>query len=279
LKTTGKPDCWSAMKALGVSGVEVEVDPALACPALYGPDKTYSLATASGLRAVKNRFLEEGLVITAFLMRNRFDERLDEELEWTRKLLRAAEELGVKVIRIDIVSRRTKGEAFFPFAVKVCKQLCNIARGTSVRYGIENHGSVTNDPKFLQRLFDAVDSPHLGLTLDTANFYWYGHPLEELYGAFERFAPKVFHTHCKSIRYPEDKRNIRRPMGWEYSQYACPIYEGDIDFHKVAAILRKADYRGDLCLENESLGRYPEDRQAEVLRQEIALLKKLSRES
>ncbi|MHC4509186.1 MAG: hypothetical protein ACYTAO_09555, partial [Planctomycetota bacterium] len=29
LKTTGKPDCWSAMKALGVSGVEVEVDPAL----------------------------------------------------------------------------------------------------------------------------------------------------------------------------------------------------------------------------------------------------------
>ncbi|UCC96340.1 MAG: sugar phosphate isomerase/epimerase [Phycisphaerales bacterium] len=277
LKITGKPDCWSAMKALGVTGVEVEVDSSLVCPGLWGPDETYSLATASELNAVKNRFLKEGLVITGFLMRNRFDERLDEELKWTRKLVRAAEELDVKAIRIDVVSRRTRGDAFFAFAVKVCKQLCDIAEGTSVCYGIENHGSVTNDPEFLQKLFDAVDSPHLGLTLDTANFYWYGHPLDELYKDFERFAPKVFHTHCKSIRYPEDKKNVRRPMGWEYSKYACPIYEGDIDFHKVAAILRKVNYQGDLCLEDESIGKYPKAEQTEVLKKEIALLKNLSK--
>ena len=47
--------------------------------------------------------------------------------------------------------------------------------------------------------------------------------LDELYKNFERFAPKVFHTHCKNIRYPEDKKNVRRPMGWEYDKYACPI--------------------------------------------------------
>jgi sugar phosphate isomerase/epimerase len=277
LKVTKKPDCWSAMKELGVAGIEVEVDPALACPALYGADKTYSLATASGPRAVKNRFSEEGLAITAFLMNNRFEERLDEEMEWTRQLVKAAQELDVKAIRIDVVSRRTKGEEFLSFAVKVCKQLCDIAQGTSVRYGIENHGSTTNDPEFLQKLFDAVDSTHLGLTLDTANFYWYGHPLDELYKNFERFAPKVFHTHCKSIRYPEDKRNVRRPMGWEYGKYACPIYEGDIDFQKVAAILRKANYRGALCLEDESLGKYPEAEQTEVLKKEIALLENLGK--
>jgi len=277
LKVTKKPDCWSAMKELGVTGVEVEVDPALAYPALYGPDKTHSLASPSGLQSLKDRFSEEGLAITAFLMNNRFDERLDEELQWTRKLVKAAQELDVKVIRIDIVSGRTKGEEFFTFAVKVCRQLCDIAQGTSVAYGIENHGSTTNDPQFLQRLFDAVDSPHIGLTLDTANFYWYGHPLDDLYKNFERFAPKVFHTHCKSIRYPQDKKNVRRPMGWEYAKYACPIYEGDIDFERVAAILRKANYRGDLCLEDESIGKYPEAEQTEVLKKEIALLKNLGR--
>ncbi len=275
LKATGKPDSWSAMKEIGVTGVEVEVNPALACPVLYTPNETYSLAMASGIAALKNKLAEQGLVITAFLMHNRFDERLDEELEWTRKLVKAAGALDVKVIRIDIVSRRTKGEEFQAFAAKLCKQLCAITEGTSVRYGIENHGSVTNDPQFLERLFDAVDSPHLGLTLDTANFYWYGHPLDDLYKNFERFAPKVFHTHCKSIRYPEDKRNVRRPMGWEYNKYACPIYEGDIDFRRVAAILRKAGYRGDLCLEDESLGKYPEAEQAEVLKKEISLLKNL----
>ena len=66
-------------------------------------------------------------------------------------------------------------------------------------------------------------------------------------------------------------------MGWEYSRYACPIYEGDIDFRKFAAILRKANYRGDLCLENESLRKYPENQHAKILKKEIALLKNLSR--
>lgn len=275
LKATGKPDSWSAMKEIGVTGVEVEVGFDMGCPGLYAPNQTYSLATASGIAALKDKLAAQKLVVTAFLMANRFDERLDEELEWTRKLVRAAGALDVKVIRIDVVSRRTKGEEFLSFAAKLCKQLCAITDGTFVRYGIENHGSVTNDPEFLQKLFDAVDSPHLGLTLDTANFYWYGHPLDELYKNFERFAPKVFHTHCKSIRYPEDKRNVRRPMGWEYDKYACPIYEGDIDFGKVAAILRKAGYSGDLCLEDESLEKFTEAERGGVLKKEIAMLKNL----
>jgi len=275
LKATGKSDSWSALKEIGAAGVEIEVDLALACPALYAPNETYSLATASGIAALKDKLAGQGLVVTGFLMHNRFDERLDEELEWTRKLVKAAGALDVKVIRIDIVSRKTKGEEFQAFAAKLCKQLCAITDGTSVRYGIENHGSVTNAPQFLQRLFDAVDSPYLGLTLDTANFYWYGHPLNELYKNFERFAPKVFHTHCKSIRYPEDKKNVRRPMGWEYAKYNCPIYEGDIDFRKVAAILRKAGYSGALCLEDESLEKFPEAERAEVLKKEIAMLKNL----
>ena len=276
LKLTRKPDSWSAMKELGVTGVEVEVDLALNCPALYGPNKTYSLATASGVQAVKDELDENGLVITSFLMHNRLDERLDEELAWMTKLVKAARVLDAKVIRIDVVPRRIKErEQFLPFAVKACKQLCDIVEDTSIRYGIENHGSITNDPDFLEQLFEGVSSSHLGLTLDTANFYWYGHPLDKLYGIFERFAPKAFHTHCKSIRYPEDKKNVQRPRGWEYGKYCSPIYEGDIDFKKVTGILRRAGYKGDLCLEDESLGKFPEDERADIVKKEIAMLRDL----
>jgi sugar phosphate isomerase/epimerase len=276
LKLANKQDSFSAMKELGVTGAEVEVNMELACPALYAPNKTYSLATASGIQALKDDLDENELVITSFLMNNRLDERLEEELAWMSKLVKAAQTLGVKVIRIDVVPRQTKKEDFLPFAVKACKQLCDIVEGTSVRYGIENHGNTTNDPEFLEKLFDGVGSSHLGLTLDTANFYWYGHPLNELYGIFERLASKAFHTHCKSIRYPEDKKNVRRSMGWEYGKYCCPIHEGDIDFQKVAAILRRAGYRGDLCLEDESLSKFPEGERADVVKKEIALLKTLS---
>jgi len=261
---------------IGVTGVEVEVNPELFCPNLEHPQKKYSLATPSGIATLKDDLSKNGLVVTAFLMHNRLDERLAEELAWTKKLVAAAVSLEVPVIRIDVVPRRTQAEEFLPFAIKACTKLCEIVEGTRINYGIENHGSITNDPEFLRQLFAGVASPHLGLTLDTANFYWYGHPLNELYEIFERFAPRVFHTHCKSIRYPDDKKNVHRPMGWEYDRYACPIYEGDIDFGKVVAILRKANYRGDLCLENESLGKYPEEQDAQILKKEIALLKRLA---
>ncbi len=85
----------------------------------------------------------------------------------------------------------------------------------------------------------------------------------------------MVHTHCKSIRYPDDKKNVRRDIGWEYGKYNCPIYEGDLDFKRIVKILRKANYRGDLCVEDESLGKYPENEQADILRKEIALLKGL----
>jgi sugar phosphate isomerase/epimerase len=110
------------------------------------------------------------------------------------------------------------------------------------------------------------------------NFYWFGHPLNEVYGIYEKFAPRAFHTHCKNLRYPEDKRNVRREMGWGYKDYAAPVYDGDIDFRRVAAILRKADYRGDLCLEEEYLKirKIPETEQPAVLKREIALLREIA---
>jgi len=276
LKAAKQRDSWLDMKELGVAGVEVEVNPELGCPFLEHPQKKYSLATLSAITTLKDDLSKNGLVITAFLMHNRFDERLAEELQWTRKLVDAAVNLEVPVIRIDVVPRRMQREEFLPFAIKACTKLCEIVQGTRINYGIENHGSITNDPEFLRQLFDSVGSPHLGLALDTANFYWYGHPLNELYQIFQRFAPRVFHTHCKSIRYPDDKKNVRRPMGFKYEEYACPIYEGDIDFGKVVAILRKAGYCGDLCLENESLRKYPDSQHADILKKEIALLKRLA---
>jgi len=275
LKEMKKPDSWSAMKELGVTGVEVEVNPDMACPVLYHPNKKYSLDTELNIELLRDDLQKNGLVITSFLMHNRLDERLEQEIEWTKKLVVAAEKLAVKVIRIDVVPRSIKRQEFLPFAVKACAKLCEIVKETQIRYGIENHGNTTNDPDFLDKLFEGVGSSRLGLTLDTANFYWYGHPINELYNIFERFATRIFHTHCKSIRYPDDKKNIRRPMGWEYGRYTCPVYEGDIDFHKFAAILQKAKYHGDLCLENESLGKYPEQNRAEVLKKEIAFLKNI----
>jgi sugar phosphate isomerase/epimerase len=247
----------------------------LTCAHLFHPQRKYTLATADGIQVLKDDLAASGCLITAFMMSNHFDERLDQELDSARSLAKAAQQLGVNTIRIDVVPRKLSGDAFLPFAIDTCKQLCAIAKGTPIRFGVENHGKITNNPQFLEKLFAGVGSEKLGLTLDCANFYWWGLPLNELYATYEKFARRVVHTHCKSIRYPEDKKNIRREIGWEYGKYNCPIYEGDIDFKRIVSILRKAGYRGDLCVEDESLGKYPENERADIMRKEIAMLKGL----
>jgi len=276
LKVAGQPDSWSCMKALGAEGTEVSVGLDLSCANLFHPQRKYTVATPDGIKALKDDLSASGCRITAFMMSNRFDERLEQELEGARSLVKAAQALGVDAIRIDVVPRKLSGEQFLPFAIDTGKSLCAIAEGTPIRFGVENHGETTNNPLFLEKLFDRVGSEKLGLTLDCANFYWWGLPLKELYPTYEKFAPRVVHTHCKSIRYPPEKQNVQRAVGWEYGKYNCPIYEGDLDFKRIVGILRKANYRGDLCVEDESLGKYPKDEQADILRKEIALLKGLA---
>jgi sugar phosphate isomerase/epimerase len=273
LKATGLPDTWSALKELGLSGVEVAVDEALSCPGLYHPTRRYRVATEEDRQVLRDDLQASGQVITAFCLANRLDERLEQEIAWVRRLLPAAEKLNVKVIRIDVVPRAVSRDAFLPFAIRACKRLCELVEDGSVRYGIENHGDTTNDPAFLERLFDGVGSSRLGLTLDPCNFYWYGHPLDSLYAIYARFAGRTFHTHCKNIRYPADQREVRRPIGWQYDRYSCPLDEGDIDYGKVVRILRGAAYGGDLCVENECLGKFPAAEQGTILKRDVAALR------
>lgn len=278
LAEVGAKNCWEAMDLLGVSGVEANSPRGFTTNGFFDDTKKYDLTNDAGLVELKKDLKAHKKNITAFLMVNNLEGgKLADELEYASQVVNACEILKVPAIRIDVYPSKSSKKDFLPIAIKACKELCKLVKGTKICYAIENHGSVTNDPAFLDALFDGVDSKSLGLTLDTANFYWYGHPLDDLYAMFERFASKAYHTHCKSIKYPADKRNVKREMGWEYGKYAAPVDEGDIDFQKVAQILKKAKYKGDICLENEIFGRLATmpERLAEFKR-EIAYLSKVT---
>lgn len=276
LKNAGGVDCWKDLHAAGAQMVELNVADDLSLPTLVHPTKKYTLATKAGIDELAADAKAAGCKIGAFCMSNKFDLRPDFEVEWVGRTAQAAKALGVKAIRIDVVPRKLKGDEFLDCAVKTLKRVFAGMQSTGVSLGVENHGRITNDPEFLTRLFEGVGSPLLGLTLDTGNFYWFGHPLTKVYTLFEKFASRVVHTHAKSIRYPADQREQQRKMGWEYAKYNCPVYEGDIDFRRVAQILKKAGYKNDLCIEDESLGKFPEAERANVLAREIAHLKSVA---
>lgn len=273
LKGAGAQDCWKAFRAAGAETMELTVADDLSLGSLVHPTKKYTLATKAGIDELAADAKAAGCRISAFCLSNQFDVRPDFEVEWIGKSAQAAKALGVKAIRIDVLPRKPTGPDFLEVSVKILKRVLAGIESTGVSLGVENHGRITNDPDFLGRLFDGVGSPRLGLTLDTGNFYWFGHPISKVYALFEKFAPRVVHTHAKSIRYPADQRDQQRKMGWEYAKYNCPVYEGDIDFHRVAEILKKAGYKNDLCIEDESLGKFPEAERAKVLAREVEYLK------
>lgn len=273
LKHTGRPDCWAALESIGAEGVEVVLGDDLAMPDLYHPDRRYSAATEAALETLRADLKAAGRRITAFCMANRFEERPDFEVEWCTRAARAAKALGVTAIRIDVVPHKLARAEFLDFAVQTLRRLIEVTEPTGVAFAIENHGGTTNDPAFLGPLFDRVGSPRLGLTLDTGNFYWFGHPLSKVYELYETFAPRVRHTHCKNIRFPEDQREKQRPVGWEYDRYNCPLYEGDIDFRRVVKVLRAAAYANDLCVEDESLEKFPAAERGGILAREIRHLR------
>ena len=84
LKVAGLPDSWACMKALGAEGTEVSVELDLACANLFHPQRKYTLATEDGIRVLKDDLAASGCRITAFLMSNNLEERLEQELESAR---------------------------------------------------------------------------------------------------------------------------------------------------------------------------------------------------
>jgi sugar phosphate isomerase/epimerase len=274
LRHVNEVDCWAAMRAIGAESVEATISEGRSFPRLFHPTRKYSAATPEDLATLQADMQAAGCRITAFSMHNQFDVRPEREIEWTAKAAQAARALGVPAIRIDVVTRKADLPNFLQFSIETLKKVLAASESTGMLFGVENHGKTTNNPEFLKALFAGVGSDRLGLTLDTGNFYWFGHPLSRVYALYEEFAPRVFHTHCRSIRYPVDQRNTPRPMGWKYGEFNCPIDRGDIDFRRLVRLLRDAGYTNDLCIEDESLGKLPETERAATLAKEIQHLER-----
>lgn len=259
------PTIEAGLRALGLSAVELHFhrDRKVLLPAPKDGETHALVSDPAQAEALRVELQASGISASALLMATDFsnDDR-DGEVQWVTDAVRAADMLGASAIRIDA---RMRAESEWPLDRRIevfaecMKRVLDLTADSSVEMGIENHGIQGNTPEFLDRVLDSVGSDRVGLTMDTGNFYWAGHPLDRVYEILEHFAPRTKHTHCKNIGFPEEKRNVRRDPGWGYSEYVCAIREGDIDHSRLAAMLRKAGYKGDLCIEDESLPSLPPD--------------------
>jgi L-ribulose-5-phosphate 3-epimerase len=97
----------------------------------------------------------------------------------------------------------------------------------AVTMGLENHWGLGRTPEGVLRIVDAIDSPWLQVTLDTGNF------LEDPYDKLEQLAPHAVLVQAKTY-------------------FGGGIwYALDLDYPRIAAMLRKQKYNGYVSLEFE----------------------------
>jgi len=218
-----------------------------------------------------------GLHITALLIHNDFNKPDQEnELAWVAKVIHAAKKLRLPAVRIDsamTASAVTPLDRRVEIFSSAITELLHRTSSARVALAVENHGAQGNDPAFLDGVLKKVNSRRLGITMDVGNFYWSGKPLSEVYRILEHFAPFARHTHIKNIHYPEEIRETQRKVGFEYGKYNCPIPDGDLDMRRIAGILKRARYKNDLCIEDESLGKYDIPMRRQNVKNTIAFLR------
>jgi sugar phosphate isomerase/epimerase len=268
------------MEAIGAESVELSFARDSTVRALTeGESVRWNLDTEVGRKALTGEGAANGIRVSVLMLGNNFNPPdLAAEIDWVRRAADAARALGIPALRIDTIMRGEREMSLDDRVARFSAALREILPATEasgVALGLENHGVCGNEVAFLTRVVDSFDSPRLGYTLDTGNFYWHGNPLSELYRIYERLAPRVKATHVKSIRYPAEIRETRREIGYRYGEFASPLDEGDIDLGRVIALLRAAGYAGDLTIENEALGRYPASERPALLRRDVEHLKTL----
>lgn len=120
-----------------------------------------------------------------------------------------------------------KLEDAFNWVVDSIRDCIPHAQETGVMMCLENHWGLTTDIDMLLRIWRSVDSPWLGINADTGNFP--GDPYEGL----KKLAPHATIVQAKTYY-----------GGGEW-------YTLDLDYKRIAEILRSAGFRGWVSLEME----------------------------
>jgi len=174
-------------------------------------------------------------------------EKRQKNIDLTLSQIETAYRLGVPIVRINTGRWGTSGnfdelmanrgiepvlpgyteEDAFKWVIDSIEQCLPKAEECGVILGLENHWGLARTPEGLLRIANAIDSPWLEILLDTGNF------LEDPYDKLEMCAPQTVFMQAKTY-------------------YGGGLwYTLDLDYPRIARIMRKHNFKGYVSLEFE----------------------------
>jgi sugar phosphate isomerase/epimerase len=201
-------------------------------------------------RLKKHAFLN-GIAFTCLSIHQSFvspdKEFLKKEIDHTKKCIELAAKMGIPCLRLNsgrwgtiksfdelmknrgiepILPGYTEDDGF-KWCIDGIQQCLPTAEANGVLLALENHWGLCSTPEGQLRIKKAIDSPWLGILLDTGNF------LEDPYKKLEMIAPYTSFVQAKTYY-----------GGGEW-------YSLDLDYKRIFAILQKVNYQGYVSLEYE----------------------------
>ncbi len=139
--------------------------------------------------------------------------------------------------------RRVEGTGGLVASVAGLKELLSRIASFPIKVALEPHYySQFQEMEDYDYIFDNIDSPQLGITVDTGHLHWAKVDTPKL---IRKYASKIWNVHLKDHKGPE----------------SVAIGAGDIDIKAIVSVLHEIDYDGALALEiepkdTENLPRY-----------------------
>ncbi len=249
-------ECIDQAAAMGFDGVEI----------LHVQMEDESNAY---LQKLKRQAFTNGLDLMGFSTHQGFispdKEKRQRNIDHTLRCIELAYRLGIPTLRLNTgrwgtvrsfdelmkkrgMEPRLEGytdEDAYGWVIDSFKKLLWKAEQCGVVLGLENHWGLGRTPEGVMRIVRRIKSPWLKVTMDTGNFF------EDPYDKLEKLADETVLVQAKT--YYGGGR-------W---------YSVDLDYARIAAMLRKHDYHGYVSLEFEG-----DEDAATAVPKSLALLRK-----
>jgi L-ribulose-5-phosphate 3-epimerase len=242
--------CIEQSAAMGFDGVEIlrmQID---------GQERTPSKLENSYLQKLKQTALREGVPLCGYSIHQGFvspDAAVRQKnVDLTIQCIEEAYAMGIPTMRVntgrwgttksfdDLMKNRGiepnlpgyTDDQGFDWVISSLQKCLPAAEKCGVTLALENHWGLGRTPEGVLRIVNAVNSPWLQVLMDTGNF------LEDPYDKLEMLAPKTIYIQAKTY-------------------YGGGIwYALDLDYPRIAQMLRKHNYRGYVSLEFEGKERW-----------------------
>jgi sugar phosphate isomerase/epimerase len=203
------------------------------------------------IQELKKRAYLNGIAFTCLSIHQGFvypdKEVLKKNIDKTKQCIELAAKMGIPCLRLNsgrwntiksfdelmknrgiepILPGYTEDDGF-KWCIDSIQQCLPTAEEHGVLLALENHWGLCSTPEGMLRIKKAIDSPWLGLLMDTGNF------LENPYSKLEMIAPQTSFVQAKTYY-----------GGGEW-------YSLDLDYKRIISILRNVNYQGYISLEFE----------------------------